>query len=175
MPKPSANRAVPAIGPGSRITLHIEVRLPDGTMALSTWGEDPLAITLGDGTLTPGLEALLAGLTAGAEERFLVSGDDVYGPRDPGNLHWLPLADFPPGQATEPGQVVAFGTPGGHELAGVVLEVNADRVRVDLNHPLSGKPLAIRVQVLSVEGGPAAATVKTPIGQVRVPGLSSRS
>jgi FKBP-type peptidyl-prolyl cis-trans isomerase SlpA len=175
MPKPSANRTVPMIGPGSPITLHLEIRLPDGTKALSTWGEDPLAITLGDGTLAPGLEALLAGLAAGAEERFLVSGDEVYGPRDPDNIHWLPLADFPPSQATAPGQVVAFDTPGGHELAGVVLEVNADRVRVDLNHPLSGKPLDIRVQVLSVEGGPEAAAADTVIGQVRVPGLSSES
>jgi FKBP-type peptidyl-prolyl cis-trans isomerase SlpA len=172
MPKLSLDRAAPIIGPGSRITLHLEIRLPDGTKALSTWGEDPLAITLGDGALTPGLEALLAGLTAGAEE---VSGDDLYGPRDPDNIHWLPLADFPPSQATEPGQVVAFDTPGGHELAGVVLEVDADRVCVDLNHPLSGKPLDIRVQIRGVEPDPEAAAAGAPIGQVQTPGQSSGS
>jgi FKBP-type peptidyl-prolyl cis-trans isomerase SlpA len=159
MHTPPANRADPTIGPGSRITLHLEIRLPDGTTALSTRGEDPLAVTLGDGTLTAGLEALLLGQTVGVEERFLVNGDDLYDPRDPDNIHWLPLADFPPDQPTEPGQVVAFDTPGGHELAGIVLEVGADRVRVDLNHPLSGKPLDIRVQILSIEGdfeGPSA-------------------
>jgi 4-hydroxy-3-methylbut-2-enyl diphosphate reductase len=172
MPIPSLDRAAPIIGPGSRITLHLEIRLPDGTKALSTWGEDPLAITLGDGALTPGLEALLAGLTAGAEERFLVSGDDLYGPRDPDNIHWLPLADFPPSQSTAPGQVVAFDTPGGHELAGVVLQVDADRVRVDLNHPLSGKPLDIRVQIRSVDRDPEAAAAGAPIGQVQRPSPS---
>ena len=37
-------------------------------MALSTFGESPLTCTLGDGTLTPGLEAVLAGPDPGAEE-----------------------------------------------------------------------------------------------------------
>ena len=173
MRKPAAIRATSAVGPGSRISLHLEIRLPDGTTALSTRGEDPLAVTLGDGTLTAGLEALLAGLTVGVEARFLVDGDDIYGAHSPDNIHWLPLAEFPPGQATEPWQVVAFDTPGGHELAGVVLEVSAERVRVDLNHPLSGKPLDIRVQILSVEQDPEAAAADASLGQGQPTGLSS--
>jgi FKBP-type peptidyl-prolyl cis-trans isomerase 2 len=89
-------------------------------------------------------------MTPGEEARLLVSGDDLYGQRDPDDIHWLPLAGFPPGQGTEPGQVVAFDTPGGHELAGMVLEVDADRALVDLNHPLAGRSLDIRVRILSV-------------------------
>ncbi len=153
----------------------MEIRLQDSTIALSTWGEDPLAVTMGDGTLTPGLEALLRGLAVGVEQRFLVSGDDLYGPHDADNIHWLPFADFPPGQTTAPGQLVAFETPGGHELAGLILEVDAERVRVDLNHPLSGRTLNIRVEVLSVEGDPAVAGGDAPLGQTSAPGLSSGS
>ena len=150
MPTQSASPDGAPITAGAQVTLHLEIRLADGTLALSTWDADPLAITLGDGTLVPGLEALLAGMTPGEETRLLVSGDDLYGQRDPDAIHWLPVAGFPPGQGTEPGQVVAFDTPGGHELAGLVLEVDADRVRVDLNHPLAGRSLDIRVRILSV-------------------------
>jgi FKBP-type peptidyl-prolyl cis-trans isomerase SlpA len=175
MPKPSAPEANSAVGPGCRIRLHLEIHLPDGTTALSTWGEEPLALTLGDGTLTPGLEALLDGLRVGVEGRFLVDGDDLYGPHSADNIHWLPLAEFRSGEPPARGQVVAFGTPGGHELAGLVLEVDAERVRVDLNHPLSGKPLDIRAQVLCIDAHPGAPASEESLGQTRPPDLCSRS
>ena len=146
-PPPSA---AAAIGRGSACVLHLEIRLQDGTLALSTRGETPLRLTLGDGTLTPGLEDLLVGLNAGQRVRLLAHGNDLYGTHDPEAIHWLPLADFPPGQAMAPGLVVAFGTPGGHELAGLVLEVAEQQVRVDLNHPLSGRPLNIEIEILAV-------------------------
>gem|GEM_PF-5298 len=175
-PDPLPSRVDPAadsVGPGSHLEMHLEIRLQDGTVALSTWGEDPLTLTLGDGTLTPGLESLLLGLVPGREAQFLVSGDDIYGPRDPDNVHWLPVADFPHGQATKPGQVVAFETPGGHEVAGLVLEVEAEAVRVDLNHPLSGRPLNIRALILGVAPGSAAGTKPSAPGQASALGLSS--
>ncbi|HSQ06265.1 MAG TPA: FKBP-type peptidyl-prolyl cis-trans isomerase [Chromatiaceae bacterium] len=140
---------------GSACTLHLEIRLPDGTLALSTRDGAPLELTLGDGTLTPGLEDLLLGLAAGQRTRFIAQGDDLYGPRDPGAVNWLPLADFPQDHVTTAGQVVAFDTPGGQELAGLVLAVEGDLVQVDLNHPLSGRPLNIEVEILAVTPDPA--------------------
>jgi len=146
-PLPSA---AAAIGRGSTCVLHLEIHLQDGTLALSTRGEVPLRLTLGDGTLTPGFEGLLLGMTAGQRVRLLAHGDDLYGPHDPEAIHWLPLADFPPGQEMAPGLVVAFCTPGGQETAGLVLDVVGQQVRVDLNHPLSGRPLNIEIEILAV-------------------------
>ena len=137
----------PPIGPGSHTELQLEIRLQDGTLALSAWGDDALTLTLGDGTLTPGLEALLVDLSPGVETRILVSGEDIYGPHDPDNIHWLPRSDFAPELAATPGQVIAFETPGGHELAGLVLASDPERVQVDLNHPLAGRSLNIRILI----------------------------
>jgi FKBP-type peptidyl-prolyl cis-trans isomerase SlpA len=158
-----ANPPLPAatVGRGSACTLRLEIRLPDGTLALSTRDGAPLELTMGDGTLTPGLEVLLLGLTAGQRARFIAQGDDLYGPHDPSAVYWLPLADFPRDQNTAPGQVVAFDTPGGQELAGLVLAIAGDRVQVDLNHPLSGRPLNIEVEILAVTLPPEPAQAQT--------------
>ena len=51
--------------PGSQVTLHLAIRLEDGTEALSTFDEDPVELQMGDGTLQPGLELALYGLKAG--------------------------------------------------------------------------------------------------------------
>ncbi|MCU0836562.1 MAG: FKBP-type peptidyl-prolyl cis-trans isomerase [Chromatiaceae bacterium] len=138
------------VTPGCGLRLHLEIRLPDGTAAISTFGEEPLELRLGDGTLVPALEQLLLGLTEGSETHLLADGSDLYGPREEGKVHWMARSDFPADMDPAPGQVLAFDTPGGHETAGAVLAVDGERVQVDFNHPLSGRPLAIRVQILAV-------------------------
>jgi FKBP-type peptidyl-prolyl cis-trans isomerase SlpA len=135
---------------GARVRLHLAIRLQDGTEALSTFGEEPLALTIGDGTLAPGLEALLEGTASGEEKRLVADGRTLFGERIDEKIHWLPRGDFPAALAPEPGQVVAFETPGGEETAGLVLAVEGDRVQVDFNHPLAGRLLQIELQILDV-------------------------
>lgn len=140
----------PPIAPGRPVVLHVEVRFEDGFVALSTFDEEPIACTIGDGTLTPGLESAIAGLKTGSDTRILASGSELFGPRDDGNIHWLDQRDFPAGVEPEPGRVIAFETPAGHETSGVVLEKDGERVRVDFNHPFAGHALTVRIKVLSV-------------------------
>lgn len=140
----------PRIGPGRTVSLHLEVRFPDGFLALSTFGAEPVDCLIGDGTLTERLEAALVGLAPGDDETILGSGSDLFADYDPDNVHWMDIDDFPPGLDPEPGQVLAFETPGGQETGGVVLEREGRRVRVDFNHPFAGRSLALRVLVLDV-------------------------
>ena len=136
--------------PGCELRLHLEIRLPDGTQALSTFDEEPLAVRLGDGALAPGLEQILLGLAEGSQIDLLADGSDLYGPRDEAKVHWMARSEFPADIDPVPGQVLAFDSPGGHETAGVVLRVDGERVQVDFNHPLSGRSLQIRAQLLAV-------------------------
>jgi FKBP-type peptidyl-prolyl cis-trans isomerase SlpA len=142
--------ATPPIRPGSRVRLHLQICLAEGTEILSSFGDDPMELTLGDGTLAPGLEELLMGLSTGGDERFLADGSALYGPREERKIHWLGRADFPPDMDLASGQVIAFDTPGGQQIAGVLLEIDGERVQVDFNHPLAGRPLQIGAQIISV-------------------------
>lgn len=129
----------------------MEVRFQDGSVALSTFDETPIRCTLGDGTLSPGIESLLIGLSPGCDEIILADGSELFSAPDPQRIHWLARGDFPADIDPAPGQVIAFETPGGHETSGTVLERDDNRVRVDFNHPLAGRALVVRVQVLCVE------------------------
>lgn len=138
------------IGPQSRVTLHLSLTLEDGTEVLSTFDDEPLSFTMGDGTLAPGLEEMLLDLPAGADTRLLAEGAAVFGAPDPDLVHELPVSDLPANFAAEPGQVIAFAAPGGQETPGTVLAVTDEHVRVDFNHPLARRGLHARVQVLTV-------------------------
>jgi FKBP-type peptidyl-prolyl cis-trans isomerase SlpA len=135
---------------GSRVRLHIAIYLADGAEALSTFGAEPLDLTLGDGTLTSETEELLIGLRSGTRERILADGSDLFGAWTGEKLHWLAREAFPDG-VPEAGNLVTFDTPGGTETAGLIKEIEQDRVLVDFNHPLSGRPLRLEVEVLQVD------------------------
>jgi FKBP-type peptidyl-prolyl cis-trans isomerase SlpA len=137
------------------VTLHLALSLTDGTEALSTFGEEPLTLTIGDGTLQPGLELALYGLRAGDRESLTLAPGQAYGGHDPAQVHEMLLADFPEPGALEPGQIIAFALPDGRELPGTVLEVGEEIARVDFNHPLAGREIVLRAEIIAVASPPA--------------------
>ncbi|MEW8029923.1 MAG: FKBP-type peptidyl-prolyl cis-trans isomerase [Candidatus Thiodiazotropha sp.] len=144
----------PKIAPLSRVKMHFSLTLPDKTEIVSTYGEEPLEFSLGDNTMEQMLEFALLGLQAGDEQELLVKGDDVYGSRDNTLIHWLDKSEFQADQTFNPGEIIAFTTPEGEELAGTVLQIDDERVQVDFNHPLSGKQFSYKVTILEVEPTP---------------------
>lgn len=146
---------LPQILPGCRVTLHLSIHLEDGTEAVSTFDEEPLSVTLGDGTLRPGLELALLGLVAGDRQTLELMPDQAYGPRDPGLIQFMARDDFDASFDPAPGQVIAFALPNGEETAGSVVAVDGERVEVDFNHPLAGHAIRFTSEILDVQ--PAAA------------------
>lgn len=141
----------PEIQPGCRVTLHVRIRMADGSVAEDTFEEEPLELVMGDGTLHPNLELGLYGMKAGQEQTLTLTSEQAFGERDPASIHWLPRTDFPADIEPEPGLIIGFATPEGEEIPGAVLEVEADRVQVDFNHPLAGKPIHFDAKILKVE------------------------
>ncbi|MEM9623384.1 MAG: peptidylprolyl isomerase [Pseudomonadota bacterium] len=169
----------PRIQPGSRVTLHFSLILPDGQEIDSTRNGKPASFTMGDGSLLPGFEDVLLGKQAGFAEQILLPPADAFGEHNPANVQLIDRqrfaamlntsqeaaglgvdavqADQPAvadtqadSQTLEPGLVVSFQAPDG-ELPGVVVAVYDKTVKVDFNHPLSGKDIVFDVAITKVE------------------------
>ncbi|MCB1786733.1 MAG: FKBP-type peptidyl-prolyl cis-trans isomerase [Chromatiaceae bacterium] len=138
------------IFPGCDVTLHLAIALEDGTEAISTFGEEPLSCTLGDGTLQPGLELALYGLRAGDTQTISLLPEQAYGLRDPALIQYMPMTDFDGAFTPEIGQIIAFTLPDGDEAPGSVIGLDDGRIEIDFNHPLAGHEITLRVEILSV-------------------------
>jgi len=138
------------IAPGSQITMHFSLTLSDGTEAASTFGDEPTTFVMGEGTLSEGLELCLYGLVVGDEQSLTLEPDQAFGPRDESKIHPMPRSNFGADMELEPGLVIGFTTPDGHELAGIVLEIQEQEVLIDFNHPLAGNEVVFKVEILSV-------------------------
>lgn len=136
--------------PGCPVTLHLAILLEDGTEAISTFGEEPVSLTMGDGTLQPGLELALYGLKTGDKQTLNLMPEQAYGLRDTALIQSLPLSDFDGTFTPQPGQIVAFTLPNGDEAPGAVLAIDHGLVEVDFNHPLAGHEITFKVEILDV-------------------------
>ena len=139
-----------AVGPNTRVTLHFSVLLESGEEIDTTRRSRPATFTVGDGSLLPGFEQAMFGLSAGADEQLSIPAADGFGVLREENLRFMPMSQFGVNVVPEPGLVVSFAGPGG-ELPGVVRSIEGDLVVVDFNHPLAGKNLIFDVSILKVE------------------------
>lgn len=144
------NPALREIIPGSAVTLHFSLSLPDGTPAISTFDEEPLSFNIGDHTFQPTMELALYGLKAGDDQTLTLTPEQAYGEHDPSLVQQMPLSDFPADMAPQLDQLISFALPSGEETMGVIRELDAEQATVDFNHPLAGQSVVFRVQIIDV-------------------------
>ena len=140
----------PEIIGNSQVTLHVSLALPDGTEAISTFDEEPMTITLGDGSFMPGMEMALYGLKEGDNQTITLTPEQAYGFPDPQLVHDMPLSEFDLDTPPEIGQIIAFSLPNGEEVPGAIIEIQDDIAKVDFNNPLSGHDVVFKVEILKI-------------------------
>lgn len=136
---------------GDTITLRYAIRFRDGSEIVSNFEEpEPDALTVGDGTLAQALEQWLIGLKPGERHVFLLEPWQAFGASSAELVQTLSPQDIPPGMQLEPGTLVEFELPNGQTLAGSILDVAPEGVKVDFNHPLADCPIEFEVEVVAI-------------------------
>ncbi len=109
----------------------------------------PVPVLIGEGYVIEGLEEVLEDMEVGEEREVEIPAEKAYGKREAGNIETYPEKEFKKQDVNvRPGDRVMVGNRQGR-----VLSNSSGRVRVDFNHPLSGKDLEYEVELLEkVEG-----------------------
>jgi FKBP-type peptidyl-prolyl cis-trans isomerase SlpA len=140
-----------SVGEGTRVFLNFSVSLEDGSEVDSNFGNDAVDFVVGDGSLLPGFERRLFGMSAGERQMFKVPPEDAFGQPNDNNVQSLPRDQFDDDVDLEVGLVFSFADAGGGELPGMVIAFDDEDVTVDFNHPLSGRTILFDVLVHRVE------------------------
>ncbi len=147
------------IQPGKYVELGYDLYevTPDGDKLVhQTDADDPEKIVFGvtRGVIVP-LEKAIDGLEAGATFELVVKADEAFGPHDPEQEATLPRDIFEVDgkfdkDVIKPGAALPMMTADGFRINGIVLEVTADSVRMDFNHPLAGKDVRFKGNIITV-------------------------
>lgn len=136
------------VAPGDTLQLRYALRPRGGDDLISNFDElEGDTVTLGDGTLAPTLEQWLLDLVPGERHVFLLDPEQAFGFSQPELIQTLPKTDLPADMAFQVDQLVEFAMPSGQTLAGRILELGEDSVKVDFNHPLADLSIEFEVEI----------------------------
>lgn len=138
------------IANGTVVGIDYSLHLGDGKIIDASEPSEPLTYLHGEGQIVPGLESALAGLAAGDRKQVTVPPTDGYGEHDARGIQEVDRSAFPPEFQPEPGMELTAEGEGGEPVPFVIREVRADKIVIDLNHPLAGKTLHFDITVREV-------------------------
>jgi FKBP-type peptidyl-prolyl cis-trans isomerase SlpA len=145
------------VHPGAYLTLHYRLSVldPEGEReVISTFDGKPATLQMGAGQFAPALEARLVGLLEGSDALLDFLPDEAYGPRRAELVQTLARSTFDEnaeaGTDYSAGDPVRFSSPDGSVFSGVLKALGPERVTVDFNHPLAGRPLRLAVRIIGV-------------------------
>lgn len=142
--------AVP-VSEGTRVFLNFALSLEDGSEIDSNFSGEPVDFVVGDGSLLPGFERLLFGMSAGERHIYSVEPEDAFGMPNDTNVQSVPRDQFDDDVELEIGLMFYFADAGGGEVPGLVVSIDEDDVMVDFNHPLAGRTILFDVLIHRVE------------------------
>jgi FKBP-type peptidyl-prolyl cis-trans isomerase SlyD len=119
-----------------------------GEVVDTSTGSEPLVYLHGHGSIIPGLEKALTGLSQGDSINVRVEPEEGYGEYDEDGEEAHARSEFP--EDVEVGSMFVGETEDGDEVMLTVVAVDDDTVTVDRNHPLAGEVLSFDVTVREV-------------------------
>jgi peptidylprolyl isomerase len=124
--------------------------LDNGDVFDSSEGRRPLEVQMGSGSVLPGFETALMGMSINETKTFTLAPEEAYGDRDDSRVHNFPKSDIPPGMKPEVGQMLMLSTPQGQQIPAQVAGIDEEKVTFDLNHPLAGNSLTFKIEVVGI-------------------------
>jgi peptidylprolyl isomerase len=143
---------------GDTVSIYYTGSFDNGTVFQSNFNGTPFSFTLGGGTVIPGLDEAVTGMTAGQTKTVAIPVDKAYGPYNPALVQTVPLSLFPANATPSPGDRAYQRLPDGTERLVTVVNVTSAGVTVDANFPLAGQNLTFTIKVASIQKGSTEST-----------------
>ena len=136
------------------VVVGIHYRLTDSEGDILDLCQDEVFYYLqGAENIVPGLEAALQGKKIGDHVEATLQPEQAYGPRDEGGGQTVDRSDFPEDVELEVGDCFAVEDEDGEMLDLWITGIEGDEISIDQNHPMAGKILNFKVDVMELRAG----------------------
>jgi FKBP-type peptidyl-prolyl cis-trans isomerase SlpA len=149
-----SEKSILVVNKGAYLTLHYRLATLAGVDIISTFGESPATLLLGQGQLAPPLEEAMLGLEEGSHTTQELAPEKAFGVRNPDLVQHVSLKTLRENSAFgaqfKIGDLIDFSAPSGGKFAGVIQELNDETALFDFNHPLAGQVVLFEVKIIGI-------------------------
>jgi len=135
---------------GDTVKVHYTGLTEDGTVFSSTMNSKPLQFKMGQDEVISGFEEAVFGMKAGETKTVKIPMNKAFGQRRDENIISLARNKFPKDMKLKIGKQLSIPTGNGRRVVITVTDISDVTVRVDVNHPLSGKDLIFDIKLLEI-------------------------
>ncbi len=138
---------------GQVVSVHYTGTFDDGTEFDSSQSRgEPLTFQVGTGQVISGFDNAVASMTVGETKNIRLEPADAYGEVNPEAIQAVPKTMFPDGFEFKVDAFVQGQQPNGNPFQARIASVADDTVTLDLNHPMAGKTLNFKLELVSIAG-----------------------
>ncbi|MEK6957842.1 MAG: peptidylprolyl isomerase [archaeon] len=132
---------------GDAVKVEYVGTFPDtGEIFDKSEGRGPLEFTVDAGQMIPGFDEAVLGMKLNDEKTITIPPEKAYGEVDQNAIQWVSKNLMPQDLNIGIGTKLMAGA--GRPVT--VVDVNADSVKIDFNHPLAGKTLQFWIKVVDI-------------------------
>jgi peptidylprolyl isomerase len=135
---------------GDTVKIHFTGKFEDETVIDSSEEQGPLEFTIGNGEVITGLEQGVVGMEVGDKKTLTILPEEGFGLKHDELLVEITKDEFPRHINPTVGLHLQIQQPDGQVFKVKVVDMTADTVTLDGNHPLAGSTLIFDVEMVEI-------------------------
>jgi peptidylprolyl isomerase len=135
---------------GDSVKVHYTGKFFDGSIFDSSLGREPLEFIVGSQQVIAGFDDAVNNMTIGEKKTIDIAPEFAYGERNEDFLIEVSILDLPEDFEPKIGMPVEMMNNEGETLVASIVDISQDSIKLDANHPLSGKQLTFEIELMEI-------------------------
>ncbi|MBW2519795.1 MAG: peptidylprolyl isomerase [Deltaproteobacteria bacterium] len=136
---------------GDTVTVVFQGLLEDGSVFDSSDEEEPLVFVLGTNEVLPGFERAVNGMTIGEQKTVTLPPEEGYGVHQAHLIEQVDIGALPGDLNLQIGNQLEVTAEDGDKIRLMIIDRDDNSVTLDANHPLAGRTLTFRIELMSID------------------------
>ena len=135
---------------GDTVQVNYTLSLADGTVYETSVGKQPLELVLGKGDFLTAFEEAIVGMKVGESKTITILAADAYGAYRDDLIFTIDRDQLSSEVEPKVGDRLQSMDESGQTMVAVVTAVSDTTITLDANHPLAGKDLTFKIDLLKI-------------------------
>ncbi len=134
-----------------KVTFHYVIKIDDDIEIENSYESEPGTFSVGNNELLPAMEEEIIGMEKGETKEFTLSPEQAFGFMQEDAIIKIPKNNLELRKDITPGMYIDIQNNQKETFRGKILAIDEENITMDFNHPLAGKTLNYKIEIVNIE------------------------